>query len=139
MDLHQDQIPARQLSLTGLHRAGARAGKKKSGNIVLNRCTLVYSLNTRQPFTPFSEFTKDFHCSSSIIAYQQLCNSMINHCPEGYKTTHVLLFMSCLLLHSEVIWRQVQTKRAAKTNCWCCTTAPCLKLTTICIKIVMSK
>lgn len=103
MNLHQYQIPSRQLSLTGLHRAGARAGKKKSGNIVLNRCTLVYSLNTRQPFTPFSEFTKDFHCSSSIIAYQQLCNSMINHCPEGYKTTHVLLFdMSAVTFRSDL-------------------------------------
>lgn len=47
--LHQYQISAQSVSLNDLHSAetaGARAGQRTSGNIVLNNCTLVYSLNT---------------------------------------------------------------------------------------------
>lgn len=106
------------------NRAGARAGQGKSGNIVLNKCTLVHSLNTHQPCTPFSSFTKGFHCTSSIIAYQQLWNAMINHCPEDYKTFHVFhcLCHTCCYIQK---WfgDKCKQKNATKTNCWCCTTA----------------
>lgn len=39
---------------------------------------------------------------------------MMNHCPEDYKTIHVFHCLSCLPLHSEVIWRQMQTKKKKK-------------------------